>query len=65
MAVFQVLAEMVGAVELLRVIALAEFMHASQVLEAAVPVRLRVIGEFFAAVPACIVGRAGACLRGG
>lgn len=65
MAVFQVLAEMVGAEELLCVVALAELVHAGQVLEAAVPVRLREVGELLAAVPACVMGRAGVCLCGG
>jgi hypothetical protein len=59
---FQVLSEMVGAVELLRVAALAKLVHGRQVFEPAIAVRLGKIGEFFAAIPAHIVRRADICL---
>jgi hypothetical protein len=61
-AVLQVLPEVVGAVELLRIVALAELVHARQVLEPPIPVYLGVIWEVFAAVPAHIVRRTGASL---
>lgn len=57
MAMFQVLLEVVDAVELLRVVALAKLVYGRQVFEPAVPVRLGEIGEFFAAVSAYIVRR--------
>lgn len=59
MTMFQMLAEMVRAIELLRIIALAELVHGGQMLEAMVPVWTGEIGELLAAVAACVVG--GAC----
>lgn len=55
MTMLQVLAEMIRTIELLRIIALAEFMHGSQMLKATVPVLTREVGEFLAAVAACIM----------
>lgn len=62
-AMFQVLAEMVGTVEFLRIVTFAEFMDAGQMFESAIPVRLREIGEFLSAVTTCVVGRTGVRLR--
>ena len=57
MAVFQVLAEVVGAVELLALVAFAKLVDAVEVVDADVPVGG--VGEFEAAVGA------GVCWRGG
>lgn len=59
MAVFQVLAEMVGAVEFFGLIAFAEFVGFGEVFDPAIPVRLRVIWKFFSTIAAGIMGRAG------
>jgi hypothetical protein len=48
----QMLAEMVGTEEFLRVIALAELVHGRQVLKSAIPVRSWEVRELFSAVPA-------------
>lgn len=56
-AVFEVLAEVVGAEELFGLVALAELVHLVEVVGADVP--LRRIGEFFPAVSACVGVRAG------
>lgn len=53
---FQVLAEVVGAVELLGLVAFAVFVHLVQVLRAFIPVGW-VVGKLFTAVPAQIKGR--------
>lgn len=53
--VLEMLAEVVGAKELLGIVALAKLVHGRQVFEAPVPVRPREIGEFFAAIPARVV----------
>ena len=63
MAMFEVLAEMVGTVEFLRIVAFAEFVDAGQMLKPAVPVWLREIGKFLSAVTTCVVGRARVRLR--
>lgn len=63
MRMLQMLAEVVGAEELLGIVALAKLVHGRQVLEAPVPVWSWEVGEFFAAVPACIVCRAVAGLE--
>lgn len=55
MAVLKVLAEVVGAEELLGVIAFAEFVHCRQVVESAIPVGLGEIDELFAAIAASVV----------
>lgn len=57
MTIFQVLPEVVGAVELLRGVVLAKIVYGRQVFEPAIPVRLGEIGEFFAAVSVYIVRR--------
>lgn len=62
MAVFEMLTEVVGTEELLGMIALAEFVHCSQVIEPAVPIGLREIGEIFAAVATRVVRCPSACL---
>lgn len=64
MAMLEMLAEVVSAIELLRVIALAKLVHSRQVLEATVPVWPRKIWELFTAVPAGIVGGTRAGLTG-
>lgn len=64
MTMLKVLAKVIRAIELLRVIALAELVHGRQVLEASVPVWPREIRELFAAVPARIVGGTRAGLAG-
>jgi hypothetical protein len=48
----QMLAEVVGTEEFLRVVALAKLVHGRQVLEPAIPVGSWEIGELFSAVPA-------------
>lgn len=55
MTMLQMLPEVIRTEELLRIIALAEFMHGSQVLKTTVPVGAWEVGELFTAVPACIV----------
>lgn len=64
MTMLQMLPEMIRTIKLLRIIALAELVHGSQMLKAVVPVWPGEIGEFLAAVPACIVGGTGAGLAG-
>lgn len=64
MAMLEMLAEVVSAIELLRVVAFAELVHGRQVLEATVPVWPGEIREFFTAVPASIVGGTRADLTG-
>lgn len=56
MAVFQVLPEMVGAEEFLGLIAFAEFVDVGQMEDPFIPVRVRLIGEFLAAIAADIDG---------
>jgi len=58
MAVLQVLAEMIGSVEFLGLIALVEFVHIGQVFDPAFPVLFGMIGKFFPAETAGIVCRA-------
>ena len=55
MAMLQMLAEMVRTEKLLCIVAFAKFVHSGQVLKTTVPVRLRVVGEFFAAVAADVM----------
>jgi hypothetical protein len=55
MTVLQVLAKVIGAVELLGLVALAEFVNCAQVLGSCIPVRR--IGKFVTAVPANISRR--------
>lgn len=55
MAVLEMLPEVIGAVELLRLVALAELVHVVQVLGAQVPVG-GVVGELVAAVAAYVGG---------
>ena len=55
MAMLEVLAEMVRTEKFLCIVALAKLVHSGQVLKATVPVRLRVVGEFFAAVAADVM----------
>ena len=55
MAVLQVLAEMVRAEKLLCIVAFAKFVYSGQMLKATVPIRLRVVGKFLAAVAADIM----------
>lgn len=63
MAVFEMLSEMVGAEEFLRLVALAEFVHRRQVLDSSGPIRSGDVGEFVAAIAADVdVWRTG---RGG
>lgn len=62
MAVLQMLPEVIGAVELLRVVAFAELMHGSQMLEPLVPIWPRKVRKYFAAIATCVVGWSGACL---
>lgn len=62
MTVLQMLSEVIRAIELLRVIAFAELVHGGQVVEPLVPIWVREIGEFFAAVAARVVGCSGVCL---
>jgi len=62
MTVLEMLAEVVGAEELLGIVALAEFVHCGQMLEPTVPIGLREIGKFLAAITARVVRRSGACL---
>lgn len=59
MAVFQVLAEMVGTVEFFGLIAFAKLVHFCQMFDPVIPVRLRLIWKFFSAISAGIIGRAG------
>lgn len=61
--VFQMLPEMVGTEEFLRLVALAELVHRGQMFEASVPIRSRHVGELFAAVAANVRTR-GCCRRG-
>lgn len=63
MAVLQVLSEVIRPVEFLDIVALAEFVHTSQVLKPTLPVCLRKIGKFLAAITAGVVRwtRAGLC----
>jgi hypothetical protein len=60
----QMLPEVIGPEELLSIIALPILMHSSQMLEPGIPIRRREIGEFLAAVAACIVRWTGVCLAG-
>ena len=53
-AVFQMLPEMVGTEELLRLVTLAELVHGRQMLDASTPVGRRHVGKFIAAVTAHI-----------
>lgn len=55
MTMLQVLTEVVGAEEFLRIVTFPEFVHCRQVLEATVPIWSREIGEFLTAIPACVV----------
>jgi hypothetical protein len=64
MAVLEMLAEVVRSEELLRVVALAELVHGRKVLESAVPIWARVIGEFFTTVTTRVVRGAGVGLAG-
>lgn len=64
MTMLQMLPEVIRAEKLLRIIALAEFVHSSQVLKATIPVGTWEIGEFFTAVPTCVVRGTGGCLTG-
>lgn len=57
MAMFQMLSEMVGTIELLRIVALSKLVHCCKMLESAVPVWLWEIRELFTTVPANVVGR--------
>jgi hypothetical protein len=58
----QMLTEVIRTEKLLRIIALAEFVHGCQVLKPMVPVWTWEIGEFFTAIPAGVVGGTGGCL---
>lgn len=62
MAVLEMLAEVVGAEEFLGIVAFAEFVHCGQVLEPTVPIWLREIGKFLAAIATRVVRCSGACL---
>jgi hypothetical protein len=59
MAVFQVLSEMVGSVELFSLIAFAKFVHVGQMFDPVIPVRLRMIWKLFSTESAGIIGRVG------
>lgn len=61
-AVFQMLSEMVGTEELLRVVTLSKLVHSSEMFESSVPVWLGEVGELFTAITARVVRRAGCCL---
>lgn len=50
MAMFQVLPEMVGPVEFLRRVTLAKLVHVGEMFNAAIPVGLRMVQEFFSAI---------------
>lgn len=55
-AVFEMLTEMIGAVELLRLVAFTEFVFGAEMPATVLPIRGRVVGELFAAVAAHIEG---------
>ena len=59
MAVFEVLAEMVGAVEFFGLIAFAKFMHFGQVFDPAILGWLGMICKLFSIISADVMGRAG------
>lgn len=63
MAMLQVLPEMVGAEELLRLIAFTELMSIGEMGNAVVPVRLWLVCELLPAVPTNVHGRHGLCWR--
>lgn len=56
MAVLEVLTEVVGAVELFGLIALAEFVNVRKVFNSVFPILLWKVREFFAAVAASVAG---------
>lgn len=56
MAVFQVLPEMVGAEEFLRLVAFAEFVDVGEMGDPFLPVRVRLVGEFLSAIAADVDG---------
>lgn len=57
MAVFQVLSETVGSVELFGLIAFAKFVHVCQMFNPPIPDRLRMIRKFFSTKYVDIISR--------
>lgn len=57
MAVLQMLPEMIRTVKFLRIVALAKLVHRGQVLEPALPIRLRKVGKFITTIATRIMGR--------
>ena len=54
MTVFEVLTEMIGTEELLRLIALAELVYVGQVCSTSLPIRRRIVWKLFATISANI-----------
>lgn len=65
MTVFQMLAEVVGAVKFLRLVAFLELVDIGQMLDTTIPVWLRKIGKFFTTIATSVGGRTVGALRRG
>ena len=57
MAVLEVLTEVIGAKEFLRLIAFAEFVHVLKMVDTVVPVRMWVVGELLSTIAANVHSR--------
>ncbi len=63
MTVLEMLSEVIGSEELLGLVAFAEFVHVGEVVYPTIPVRLRVVRELLATVPAHVCEGAIGTLR--
>ena len=59
--VFQVLPEVIGAEELLTLVAFSKFVNIGQMSDTIVPIRLWLVGEFLAAITADVYSSDGVC----